>query len=180
MSADDDVTRLALAAGRGDRASLSEFIRRTQDDVWRFIAHAAGVDRADDLTQETFLRSLTALPTFEGRSSARTWLLAIARRVVVDLHRHEDARPWLRAVPLTADREWRAWLPEETVGADQLLARLTPDRRQALVLTRLMGFTYDEAAEICGCPVGTIRSRVARARADLVSELQDADAQPVG
>lgn len=174
MSADDDVTLLALAAEQGDRAALTEFIRRTQDDVWRFVAHAAGTARADDATQETFLRMLTALPSFEGRSTARTWLFSIARHVVVDLLRHENARPWLKAAPLPDDTRSSVWQPEDAVGADQLLARLSPDRRQALILTRLMGFSYDEAAEICGCPVGTIRSRVARARADLVAEFADA------
>ena len=54
---------------------------------------------------------------------------------------------------------------------DDLLADLHPDRRQAFVLTQLLGLSYEEAAEVCACPVGTIRSRVARARGDLVGWL---------
>lgn len=174
MSNDDAVTGLALAAGRGDRAALSEFIRLTQADVWRFVAHQAGPDVADDLTQETFLRMHGALSRFEGRSSARTWLLAIARRVIVDQVRHELARPRL---VFTGDwRDAGDANPEHvdltaSLRLGELLAILEPGRREALVLTQLMGFTYAETAQICGCALGTVRSRVARARADLVTAM---------
>ena len=83
----------ALRAGRGDRGALTEFIRATQDDVWRLLAHLGGRDIADDLTQETYLRVMSALPRFAARSSARTWLLSLARRVWVDNIRHDMARP---------------------------------------------------------------------------------------
>ena len=56
MSTVDDVTALALAAGQGDRAALSEFIRATQTEVWQFVARLSGSEAADDLTQETYLR----------------------------------------------------------------------------------------------------------------------------
>ncbi|WP_222422479.1 sigma factor, partial [Staphylococcus hominis] len=68
---DARVTDLALKAGRGDRAALTEFIKSTQDDVWRLLAHLGGPDIADDLTQETYLRVIGALPRFAARSSAR-------------------------------------------------------------------------------------------------------------
>jgi RNA polymerase sigma-70 factor (ECF subfamily) len=61
----------------------------------------------------------------------------------------------------------------EGAAVADLLARLDPDRREAFVLTQLLGLPYAEAAEVAGCPVGTIRSRVARARADLVEALGD-------
>lgn len=179
MDADDELTRLALAAGRGDRTALSDFIRATQADVWRFAAHMAGSDRADDLTQETFLRMLTALPRFEGRSTARTWLLAIARHAVADLFRHESARPWLRdAVALPPDHPSPHAAPDARLAAEQLVATLEPDRREALLLTQVLGFSYAEVAQICGCPIGTVRSRVARARADLVAELHEGEREP--
>ncbi len=57
----------------------------------------------------------------------------------------------------------------EEVGVRDLLTRLDPDRRAAFVLTQLLQMTYDEAAAVCGCPTGTIRSRVARARDDLIT-----------
>ena len=109
MSTLDDVTALALAAGGGDRAALSEFIRATQAGVWQFVARLAGSEAADDLTQETYLRVLGALAGFEGRSSARTWLLAIARRVVADQFRREAAHP--RTIPVDWTRV------DEEIGA---------------------------------------------------------------
>ncbi len=171
----DDTTALALAAGGGDRAALAEFIRATQADVWRFVAHLAGRDVADDLTQEIYLRVIEALPSFEGRSSARTWLLVIARRVVVDRVRYETARPRLVAMDAAVADAWAVHPdPVGDLHLADLLGTLEPERREALVLTQLMGFSYADAARVCGCAVGTIRSRVARARADLVAVLDRA------
>lgn len=170
----DDLTALALAAGRGDRSALSEFIRLSQSELWRFVARAAGAEAADDLAQETYLRVIAALPGFEGRSSARTWLLAIARRVVVDRVRHEVTRPRLVGADAAELEVLAAGSadPDGRLMVEQALEALDPERRMALVLTQLMGFSYAETAEICGCPVGTIRSRVARARADLLAGLE--------
>ncbi|MEV0674929.1 sigma-70 family RNA polymerase sigma factor [Actinosynnema sp. NPDC050436] len=168
---DDDVTRWALAARAGDRDALERFVRATQRDVWRFVAHLADVRVADDLAQETYARALTSLPRFAGRSSARTWLLVIARRVVVDQIRLARSRPrlsraedWVGA----ADRRRVDSGFEGAVELTMLLDALDPDRREALVLTQVLGLSYAEAAEVVACPVGTIRSRVARAREDLV------------
>lgn len=179
---DARVTELALAAGAGDRHALEEFIRATQRDVWRFIAHLAGVAAADDLAQETYLRALRAMHRFAARASARTWLLSIARRVVVDQIRSEQARP--RTV---GDLDWtnvaergqhagRESGFEELVEVNMLLDELDEDRREALVLTQILGFSYQESAEVCGCRIGTVRSRVARAREDLVTRAGEMEA----
>ena len=91
---DAEITGHALRAGAGDRAATEAFVRATQADVWRFVAHlAADVRLADDLTQETYLRALPALARFEGRSPARAWLLSVARRVVADHIRSLRSRP---------------------------------------------------------------------------------------
>lgn len=174
-AANDDITELALAAGAGDRDAADAFIRATQRDVWAFLAHLTDVRRADDLCQETYLRAFRSLPAFAGRSSARTWLLSIARRVVVDHIRAAGRRPRTTATDPTAAadhdqlrRYGRGAGFEDLVELGELLAGLDPDRRQALVLTQVLGLDYREAAQVCGCPVGTVRSRVARARADLL------------
>ena len=172
---DAAVTDLALRAARGDRAALTKFIAETHDDVWRLLAHLADADRADDLTQETYLRVLGALPRFAARSTARTWILSLARRVWVDSIRHDMARPrktageWdeqaieTPAAETTGSQTWAEW-----VDTRALIDKLEPERREALILTQMLGYTYAEAAGIAGVRVGTIRSRVARARADLV------------
>ncbi len=171
-----ELTALAVRAGSGERAALENFIQVTQRDVWRFVAYLTDTESADDLTQETYLRTLRALPAFASRSSARTWLLAIARRVVVDHVRSLQSRPrrssevdWVRAAEEQhALRQGRTAGFEELVELRLLLAGLPADRLESLVLTQVLGMTYAEAAQICGCPVGTIRSRVARAREDLI------------
>lgn len=171
----DDLTALAFAAGKGDRPALDRFVRASQRDVWRLVAHLAGVGLADDLTQETFLRAIPSLARFAGRSSARTWLLSIARRVVVDHIRASRSRPrttksvdWADAADQRQAVAHRAAAGfEDVVELNVLLDQLEPDRREALVLTQVLGLLYAEAAEVCGCPVGTIRSRIARARDDL-------------
>ncbi|WP_405488878.1 sigma-70 family RNA polymerase sigma factor [Nocardia sp. NBC_00511] len=177
----DELTALALSAGRGDRRALEAFIRATQRDVWRFVAHLTDTQSADDLTQETFLRALRSLPSFAGRSSARTWLLSIARRVVVDRIRSASARPksasgdWQSAIDSRHERDC-ADFPEE-LAITELLRGLPEDRREAFVLTQVLGLSYLEAAQAVGCPVGTIRSRVARARESLI-ELLDRQDRP--
>lgn len=167
---DDHVTELALAAGRGNKAALTAFIQATQNDVWRLLAHLAGRDLADDLTQETYLRVMKSLPKFAARSSARTWLLSLARRVWVDSVRHDRARPLKAATEVedvprsTSPAAWSDW-----IDARMTIEQLPADRREALILTQVLGYTYEEAAKIAGCRVGTIRSRVARARKDLIA-----------
>lgn len=169
----DELARVAAAAATGDPLAAAALVRATQADVWRLCAHLGDRQSADDLTQETFLRAFGSLHRFAGRSTVRTWLLSIARRTCADAIRSRRRRRMvlvgdddLLERPDTADRV------AEGAAVDDLLARLHPDRREAFVLTQLMGLPYAEAAEVAGVPVGTIRSRVARARADLVDALQ--------
>ena len=80
----DPVTRSLMAARAGDDAAAATFVRATQAEVWRFVAALVGRDAADDLTQDTYLRAFRALADFAVRSTARTWLLGIARRACAD------------------------------------------------------------------------------------------------
>jgi RNA polymerase sigma-70 factor (ECF subfamily) len=172
----DELTSLARAAGRGDRDALAGFVRQTQGDVWRFCAHLVDPAAADDLTQDTYLRAIPALRKFRGDAQVRTWLLAIARRVcaaeigVRSRDRKLAAR--LAAAP-TSGLGQAPPEPGAQTAVDLLLAALDPDRRAAFALTQLLGCSYAEAAAVCDCPVGTIRSRVARAREDLNAMMRD-------
>lgn len=180
-------TELALAAGRGDHRALESFIRETQRDVWRFVAHLSSVSSADDLSQETYLRAMKSLPRFAAQSSARTWLLSIARRVVVDQVRSAMTRPRLVGSDdwiAVADSVHAASAPsvnvcEDLVEVRMLLAGLPAERRETLILTQVLGLSYEETAQVCGCPVGTVRSRVARAREQLIASSR-ADGQNTG
>ncbi|MFE3554171.1 sigma-70 family RNA polymerase sigma factor [Streptomyces sp. NPDC059193] len=178
---DAAVTRLALDARDGDPAKADRFVRALHRDVWRYVAYlSADPQAADDLTQDVFLRALAALPRFEGRSSARTWLLSIARRTVVDSLRHAAARPRLsdRFDWQTAAEQSQPYgVPgfEDGIALAELLAAIPGERREAFVLTQLLGLPYAEAAAAVGCPIGTVRSRVARARTALIALLTDTE-----
>lgn len=174
----DELTRLLLDARGGDRLALSSAIRRSQGEIWRLCAHLVDRDEADDLTQETYLRAVRALPAFRGDSSGRTWLLSIARRTCADaLRRRTRRRRLIARVEQQHDAAAAAVAdPAGSVTVEQLVEGLAPDRREAFVLTQLLGCSYEEAAEACKVPVGTIRSRVARARTDLVERLREAEA----
>ncbi|MDI6101871.1 sigma-70 family RNA polymerase sigma factor [Actinoplanes sp. NEAU-A12] len=173
----DETTALALAARDGDRAAQAAFVRATQPEVWRFTAALVDPGSADDLTQETYLRAFRALDTFAGRSSVRTWLLGIARRTCADhlrsvvRRRRLDAR--LAAQVVT---ELPAPDPAHRLSSADLLSRLSEDRRTAFLLTQVLGLSYAEAAEVESVPVGTIRSRVARARDELITAVAQARA----
>jgi RNA polymerase sigma-70 factor (ECF subfamily) len=182
----DDLARLAADAAAGDPLAAGALVRATQSEVWRLCVALGDRDSAEDLTQETYLRAFAALGRFEGRSSVRTWLLSIARRVCADAVRSRRRRR-LTLFPGDADLETLPGTDDgdrvaESSAVADLLARLEPDRREAFALTQLVGLPYAEAAEVVGCPVGTIRSRVARARADLAAALgldRDAGARSV-
>jgi RNA polymerase sigma-70 factor (ECF subfamily) len=177
----DELTCLARAAGRGDRAALALFVRQTQGDVWRLCAYLAGPEAADDLAQDTYLRAIPALSRFRGDAPARIWLLAIARRAcaahVNACSRDRRLAARLAATPATSMGQPPAE-PGSQAAADELVAALEPDRRAAFVLTQLIGLPYAEAAAVCRCPVGTIRSRVARAREDLDAMIRGTGAPP--
>jgi RNA polymerase sigma-70 factor, ECF subfamily len=174
----DDLTRLWLEARDGDRTALLQAIRASQADVWRLALHLVGENETDDATQETFVRAWRALPAFRGDSSARTWLLAIARRACADSIRGAVRRRRL-AHQVEHRRADFGDHTDDATGAHSLQALvdgLDRDQRVAFVLTQMVGCSYVEAAEICGVPVGTIRSRVARARERLVAEVDTAEA----
>ena len=127
-------------------------------------------DRADDLVQETVMKAWSAHASFTQGTSLRAWLFTIMRNTFFSQYR--KAR---REVQDT-DGEAAARLVSSPAQQGHLdladfrtaLEELVPDQREALILVGASGFSYEEAAEICGCAVGTIKSRVNRARQRLM------------
>ncbi|MFW6639369.1 sigma-70 family RNA polymerase sigma factor [Nocardiopsis algeriensis] len=167
---DTDLDRLALAARDGSPSALDDLVRRTRGDVGRYIARRVPPDRVEELTQETYLRMLRALPRYSGRAPVLAWLRAIARNTVADRYRHDSARP--RCVDSAGREPASPGRFEEYLALLALLDGLAPERRRAFVLTQLAGLPYAEAASRLGVPVGTVRSRVARARRDLLRDMR--------
>lgn len=175
----DEPTRWALAARDGDATAASALVRATQAEVWRFTASLVDPAQADDLTQETYLRAFRALPAYEGRASARTWLLGIARRTCADhIRATVRGRQLLSRVATMASGNTGADAgphdPGPAVAAADLLNTLDVARREAFVLTQILGLSYEETATVLEVPIGTVRSRVARARSDLVAAVRQA------
>ena len=156
-----------MLAARGDRDALGELVRQLQTPVWRFAYHLTrDRDLADEAAQETWVRAVRSLPRFRGDSSVLTWLLAIARHVVAALIRERCRKPPETAPP-------PAWTSTGLVEVEAELDRLPPPLAEALVLTQVVGLSYEETAVVMGVAIGTIRSRVFRARAALVESLSD-------
>ena len=124
----DDLARIAADAADGDPLAAATLVRETQSDVWRLCAALGDAGTADDLTQETYLRAFGSLHRFEGRSSLRTWLLSIARRVCADAVRTRRRR----RLTVVRDDAGLAEVPApggtdpvgESAGVADLLARI--------------------------------------------------------
>jgi RNA polymerase sigma-70 factor, ECF subfamily len=175
----DHLTKLLLAARDGDRAALERFIAETQANVWRLCRYLGDAQYADDLAQESYERAIASIHRYRADGPARGWLLTIVRRTCVDHTRRAIRR---RRLDATLLHDAAAGSPVGTlvsadfsgrVDLDEVLGALDEDRRAAFVLTQVLGLHYDEAADILGCPVGTIRSRVSRARAGLLEMMHD-------
>jgi RNA polymerase sigma-70 factor (ECF subfamily) len=172
--ADDHLRRLVDAAGEGDDVAVRELVRLTQPVIWGLCNLLGSYGDEDDLTQETYLRALRSLHTFRGEGTVISWLSSIARRVCADdvRHRIRQRRLLGALTPLSDDQVVAA--PGNPTH--ELLESLDPDRREAFVLTQVADLSYEEAAELLGCPIGTIRSRVARARVELATRVRAAEA----
>ena len=182
----DHLTRLLVAARDGDRVALERFVAETQADVWQMCRYLGDFQYADDLAQETYERAIGSIHRFRADGSARGWLLTIARRTCVDHTRRAGRRRRLdRAVldNVTAGSVDGSLIAPDMSGRvdlDDVLAHLDDDRRSAFVLTQILGMRYDEVAEVLDCPIGTVRSRVARARRDLVEMMREPGAGSSG
>jgi RNA polymerase sigma-70 factor, ECF subfamily len=141
------------------------------------ISLCGNVDRADDLVQETLLRAIANIDTFQPGTNMSAWLFTILRN-----HFRSEYRKRRREVEDGEGRyaETLKSQPEQYGRVEfrefrEALTQLPADQREALVLVGASGFSYEEAAHICGCAVGTIKSRVNRARTRL-AELMSIDA----
>lgn len=145
---------------------------------------------ADDVLQDAMLRAFHGVDTLRG-SSVKAWLLAIVRncyltslkqqqrRTVVPLPEEADAQDGHAMIATTCDPESAAICSDEQLMLDRLIAALPEDYREVLILRELEDMSYREIAAVTGVPIGTVMSRLARARAALkVQGLQEIDGGP--
>ena len=163
---DEPDPRIVRAAAGGDDAAFTELMRVAQPHVWRFVRHLLGDDeQAADVTQETFIRVHRSLRSFRFDARFSTWLFHIARNAAVDEQRRSGRRQRLEEAISPRDAGGDGALGAELKAAlDALSQRL----REAFVVVEVFGLPYQDAADVLGVPTGTVKSRVFRARLELV------------
>lgn len=166
----DDVVARAVA---GDDAARTELVRRHGPAVWGLARRMC--PEPDDAYQEVWSRTFRALPEFDpdGPASFRHWLLTLTHRHLIDRHRRRTVRGVV--LPLTdqtselADPEHRAVVNQRFAHLEQALARLPEPHRRVILLHHLHGMPLADIATEEGVAVGTVKSRLHRARATLVA-----------
>jgi RNA polymerase sigma-70 factor (ECF subfamily) len=175
-----DESRALEAAQRGDTAAFNELVLKYQTSVYNVALRTLGhAEDAADATQETFLAAYRAIQEFRG-GSFKAWLLRIAVNTCYDILRRRQRRPStsLEVVveetgdtPRLADRAIgpeRAALGAETVSnVEEALLKLPADQRTVVVLCDIQGLSYEEAADVERIALGTVKSRLSRARVRL-------------
>jgi RNA polymerase sigma-70 factor (ECF subfamily) len=188
-----DEPGLVDRAREGDATAFGVLVDRYYRRVYGVVYRMCGPDDAEDLTQEIFLKALGALRSFQfqGNASFRTWLYRIAVNAAInELRRRKRRRqvegPSLDSPVATSDGEVERELPDEYAVAPALaaerrelqqvvhevLSRIRPQHRLVLTLVDLESMEYKQAAEALGCPLGTLKSRVARAREAFAREYE--------
>ena len=167
-------------AQQGDVAAFSELVARYQDRIYRFLVRLTrSQDDAMDLTQETFLSAYQALPRWQPDARFTTWLFRIARNQAFDWLRR---RKRVEFVPLDDEHDLGIADPAptpdrvlETVqrlrGLERALARLPTEHREILLLREIEEMSYDDIADVLDISLGTVKSRIARARAKLLEKM---------
>ncbi len=150
----------------GDRDALTELYHRERQPLFAYLLHlTANVEVAEEILQDTFVAVWQSAGSFAGRSSARTWLIGIARRQAHNTLRRRSfpradiaaAEQLPGALPEPEERVIAAATRAEVVAA---MAHLSPDRREALVLAFVHDLSYQEMADVLGIAVGTVKSRL--------------------
>lgn len=173
-----DDEQCAALAQQGDKHAFSELVTRHQDAVYRFLMRLTRMpDTALDLTQDAFLRAYQSMHGWRPEAQWKTWLFQIARNLAIDLLRREQR---VRFVELTPEHdtvcpdagpEARMETVQRYRMLEAALATLVPEHREILLLREIEDMSYEEIAVILEINIGTVRSRIARARAALLTQI---------
>lgn len=164
----DPDPRTVQRARRGDLLAFEDLVREFQADAFRFAWHLTR-DRqlAEDVTQEAFLRAFRFLGGFRGDRKFGSWLFSIVRNCAMDALRRANRpeSPWDERVPRgVADSSAR-------VELEAALRAVSSEHREAFLLVEVFGLSYQEAADVLHLRVGTVKSRMHRARQAMMSAL---------
>lgn len=176
-----DEKALVAAAQAGDVDALETLLRNHADAVYghalRFFGERTA---AEDAMQEVFVKVFRSLDSFDGKAAFSTWLFRVTRNVCLDMFRSGRRRP----VPVDPVEHAVGTVPDhaqrvvDAVAVEAAMLTLQPEDREALTAVTIFGMSYADAAESLGVPVGTVKSRVFRARRTLVSVLSPEGGTP--
>ena len=162
-------------AQAGDRKAFSELVRRHQSPVYRYLLRMLGShEDALELAQDTFIKAWQALPQWQPEAQFRTWLFRIANNAALDALRR---RKLVEFVPLEdgydapgsePDPEHQAQVTQDVRQLEASLNKLAPEHRQILLLREVEEMSYEEIGRVLSLSEGTVKSRLARARAALI------------
>lgn len=179
---------LVAAARRGDTDAMDALLRRHYDRVHAVCRRIAGGTRdADDAAQEAMIRIVRHLDRFDGRASFGTWAYRIATNTALDELRRRKRRPQLHVVtdddhapaePVDPMANRTVEAVTDRIAIDAALADLPEEFRVPVVLRDVGDLDYAEIAETLGVPVGTVKSRIARGRRQLVERLGNREGPP--
>ncbi len=171
---DRDDRDLAARAGQGDHRAYAQLMRQHQNRIFRHLLNLTGSrEEALELSQEVFLKAWQALPEWRPEAQFHTWLYRIASNLAYDLLRRRRVvsyEPLAEDYDAPADEagpQERLQATQGMAALDAALARLTADQREIVLLREVEGLSYDELAATLGIDEGTVKSRLARARAAL-------------
>lgn len=191
MSGTDADAPLIARVKQGDQKAFEMLVVKYQRRIERLIGRMVrDVDLVQDIAQETFIRAYRAIPQFRGDSAFYTWLYRIAvntaKKALVDLKRDPLVTESARSVRDDDDETSRVEneltdgeTPEAVMASKEIAAAvnasieaLSEDLRQAITLREIEGLSYEEIAEVMDCPIGTVRSRIFRAREAIALRLR--------
>lgn len=177
LRAEEDVNDelLVVRCRLGEREAFAELVRAWHDPVWNYVRRMLGHSRADDVAQEVWVAVVRGLPHLKEPGRFVPWLFTIARRAVADRLREEYARP---EIPMEEERASAdpADFADALVDRADLfagLAELPVREREVLVLFYLQDLSLEDCAQVCAVPVGTVKSRLSRARRMLREQLTE-------
>lgn len=169
-----DIDPVVASARDGDGVAFERLVRLHADAVFAHAMRFFGERQvAEDATQEVFLKVYRSLAGFDGRSSFSTWLFRLTRNVCIDMLRRDRRRP-IPVDPLDGPHPVSGDFSDRVVTAQSLeaaMVALPPEDRDALSAVTVFGLSYEDAAGVLNVPVGTVKSRVFRARRTLLGTL---------
>lgn len=187
MNVEDSDAKLVEMVQRGDRSAFNVLVLKYQHKVLKLVTrYVRDPVEAEDIAQEAFIKAYRALPSFRGESAFYTWLYRIAantaKNVLVSSRRRlvdydldlQDPDDYAAQVLLKDSDTPEGMLLTEEIRqtVTEAMQQLPDDLREAITLRELEGLSYEEIAEVMECPVGTVRSRIFRAREAIDKKLR--------